>query len=61
MSDETHFGVKVIMKRPSFWDWLLGSEAVAEFVFVYELDGPTKVVSMKGAKAVLVEGPFDRV
>ena len=58
--DEIHFGIKVIVRRPSFLDWLFGREAVVEFVIVYEVDGPTKVVADCGAKVILVQGPHDR-
>lgn len=58
---EYHFGVKVIMKRPTFWEWLTGEKRVASFVLVYELDGPSTIEAMEGAENVLVQGPHDRV
>jgi len=57
--DELHFEVKIIMKRPTFWDWLFGGKRIARAVLVYERDGPTTVATFEGCESVIVHGPHD--
>ncbi len=57
---ERHFGVTVTMKAPTFWEWLTCVKRVAKFILVYELNGSSSTVALKGAETVHVRGPHDQ-